>query len=110
MEIVGVSQVSAVIPHGNSDGIDNRARVKSLKTEGKSVKEIMEATGLKKPTVYAYLRPDVAKPKAKAVKAKGAASPKGADASLTVTPTSNGGFLVKVPADKLSAVAKALAA
>jgi len=90
---------------------ENRAKVKALKSEGKSIAEIMEATGLKKPTVYAYLRPVDAKPKAKAKtngKAKLGVSVD-TPQTLSVTPTPNGHFMVRVPADRLSAVAKALA-
>lgn len=95
-----------------SRGTENRARVKSLKEEGKSVSEIIAITGLKKPTVYAYLRPDVPKA-AKVAKAKGAAktvAPKtNGSASVNVTPTKNGRFMVEVPADRLARVAAALA-
>lgn len=100
--IVGVNRVNETMPHG-TESPDNRARVQELKAAGLNVQEIMEATGLKKPTVYAYLRPEKQKSKPKAVTA-----PKG-DNSLTVTPTANGAFMVRVPADKLAAVAKALA-
>jgi hypothetical protein len=100
-------------------GIENRERVIALKVEGKSVKEIMDVTGLKKPTVYAYLRPVAAKP-VKAVKsaktAKKVVAKRGnghevrvVNVGLHVTPMANGMFLVTVPAERLAKVAQALA-
>jgi hypothetical protein len=88
-----------------TSGTDKKAHVKELKASGKSVTEIMEIVGLKRPTIYAYLRPDQPKVKAKA-KVNGEAGPTG----LTVTPTKSGRFLVEVPADRLAKVAAALAA
>ena len=100
-------------------GVENRERVIALKIEGKSVKEIMDATGLKKPTVYAYLRPVAAKPAkaSKPAKVTKKAATKGGNGhevrvvnvGVHVTPMANGMFLVTVPADRLSKVAQALA-
>lgn len=87
-----------------ASGGENRQRVRALKDEGKSIKEIEVLTNLKKPTIYAYLRDD--KPKAKVVAKNGGAT---GPSSLKVTPTKSGSFLVDVPADRLARVAQALA-
>ena len=93
--------MTMIQPHG-----DKRAQVQSLRAQGKSVKDIIEMTGLAKPTVYAYSRPD---PAAKVKKFSKPPEKNGLSGSLTITVQSDGTFLVKVPADRLRAVAKALA-
>jgi phospholipase/lecithinase/hemolysin len=97
--------MTMIQPHG-----DKRAMVQSLKAQGKSISDIVTITGLAKPTVYAYSRPDAA-PKTAAKKFGKSAAPakSGLSGSLTITVQSDGTFLVKVPADRLKAVAKALA-
>lgn len=84
---------------------DKRSQVLALKAQGKSISDIVSITGLAKPTVYAYSRPDAAPAK----KAKATPAKSGLSGSLTITAQSDGTFLVKVPSDKLAAVAKALA-
>lgn len=83
-------------------GSDKRQQVVDLRRAGMSVAEISAKTGLAKPTVYAYARGN--KPEKKA---NGVAS-KTNGGSLSITVQGDGTFLVKVPADRLTAVARAL--
>lgn len=84
-------------------GNDRRLQVQDMRRQGMSVADISAKTGLAKPTVYAYARLADKKPRA----SNGSAA-KASGGTLSIVAQPDGTFLVKVPAEKLTAVARAL--
>lgn len=88
--------------HLGTNGSDKRSQIIGMRQDGMKVADIAKQMGLSKPSVYQYLKgADKAAKKTAQVSVAGG--------TLTVSPQRDGTFLVKVPADKLSAVAKVLA-
>ena len=86
--------------HLGTNGSDKREQIIDLRQKGVKVADIAKTMGLSKPSIYQYLKG--------ADKPKKTAEVSFSGGTMTVTPQKDGTFLVKVPADKLSAVARAL--